>query len=170
MSMVNGFLPSAMLMRRYSIPLRAVAPCYVSDIGGLGSLSYSVFWTAISTLHLPHLMYRSAGSAGSSCASRIIIRLWGDASPTRNPQLGHMSLTTFLLSTVCFRASPVGPFAIGILLLLVTDYMRRNKAAPLRGGGWRDTPPVTGTSCPAWPPDHGDLTSPSKCVWQAQGG
>jgi hypothetical protein len=35
MSMDNGFLPSAMLMRHYSIPLRAVAPCYVSDTGNV---------------------------------------------------------------------------------------------------------------------------------------
>ena len=119
MSMDNGFLPSAMLMRHYSIPLRAVAPCYVLDVGGFGSLSYSVFWTAISALHLPHLMYKSAGSAVSFSANRINIRLWADASPILYPQLGHVILTTFLLLTVCFRTSPVSPFTIGNLLFQI---------------------------------------------------
>lgn len=94
---------------------------------GTCSLSYSVFWTAISALHLPHLIYRSAGSVGSSSASRIIIRLWGEASPTRCPQPGHVSLTTFFTIIVCLGTSPRGPFAIGTLLLFDSASMESIK-------------------------------------------
>ena len=52
---------------------------------------YSVLRVAISDLHRPHLMYRSAGPEGSSSISLMIIRICGGVSPIRNPQEGHAS-------------------------------------------------------------------------------